>query len=135
MESKSNQTAKGNKVSKRAPIIACIPAYNEERTMVRKVFYGLPDIAALLVALFLWVWTLQIFAFTRQIVTNMALLALGTTSIGLTLLTSGVILWLLISVVRKAQYTRLRTKVVLEQTDVLSVSAPSTKLYYVWSLA
>jgi hypothetical protein len=67
------------------------------------VFYGLPGFAALLVALFFWVWTLQIFASTRQVVTNIALLALGATMIGLMLLTTGVILWVLISVVREAR--------------------------------
>jgi glycosyltransferase involved in cell wall biosynthesis len=68
------------------------------------VFYGVPGFAALLVALFFWVWTLQIFASTRQIVTNIALIALGATLVGLMLLTTAVILWVLISVVREAKY-------------------------------
>jgi len=61
-------------------------------------------VAALLVALFFWVWTLQIFASTRQVVTNIALIALGATIVGLMLLTTGVILWVLISVVREVKY-------------------------------
>ena len=68
------------------------------------LFYGAPGVAALLVALFFWVWTLQIFASTRQIVTNIALIALGATIVGLMLLTTGVILWVLISVVREVKY-------------------------------
>ena len=68
------------------------------------VFYGVPGFAALVVALFFWVWTLQIFASTRQIVTNIALIALGATLVGLMLLTTAVILWVLISVVREAKY-------------------------------
>jgi glycosyltransferase involved in cell wall biosynthesis len=68
------------------------------------VFYGVPGFAALVVALFFWVWTLQIFASTKQIVTNIALIALGATLVGLMLLTTAVILWVLISVVREAKY-------------------------------
>jgi len=67
------------------------------------VFYGVPGFAALVVALFFWVWTLQIFASTRQIVTNIALIALGATLVGLMLLTTAVILWVLISVVRETK--------------------------------
>ena len=67
------------------------------------VFYGVPGFAALLVALFFWLWTLQIFASTRQIVTNIALIALGATLVGLMLLTTAVILWVLISVVRETK--------------------------------
>jgi len=47
------------------------------------------------------VWTLQIYAATRRIVTNIALIAFGATMIGLMLMTTGVILWVLISVVRE----------------------------------
>jgi glycosyltransferase involved in cell wall biosynthesis len=67
------------------------------------VFYGGPGLTALIVALFFWVWTLQIFASSRQVVTNITLIALGATLIGLMLLTTGVILWVLISVVRDAR--------------------------------
>ena len=67
------------------------------------LFYGAPGVAALLLALFFWVWTLQIFASTRQIITNIALIALGATLVGLMLLTTGVILWVLISVVREVK--------------------------------
>ena len=67
------------------------------------LFYGVPGVAVLLLALSFWVWTLQIFASTRQIVTNIALIALGATIVGLLLLTTGVILWVLISVVREVK--------------------------------
>jgi glycosyltransferase involved in cell wall biosynthesis len=67
------------------------------------VFYGGPGLTALIVALFFWVWTLQIFASSRQVVTNITLIALGATLIGLMLLTTGVILWVLISVVKDAR--------------------------------
>jgi glycosyltransferase involved in cell wall biosynthesis len=67
------------------------------------VFYGGPGMIALLVALFFWIWTLQIFASTRQVVTNITLIALGSTIVGLILLTTAVILWVLISVVRETK--------------------------------
>jgi glycosyltransferase involved in cell wall biosynthesis len=65
------------------------------------IFYGVPGITALLVALFFWIWTLHIFTLTRQIITNIVLIALGATIVGLILLTTAIILWVLISVVRE----------------------------------
>jgi glycosyltransferase involved in cell wall biosynthesis len=65
------------------------------------VFYGVPGITTLLVALFFWIWTLQIFTSTRQVITNIALIALGATIVGLILLITAVILWVLISVIRE----------------------------------
>ncbi|MBS7635570.1 glycosyltransferase family 2 protein, partial [Candidatus Bathyarchaeota archaeon] len=63
--------------------------------------YGVPGLLALLVALGFWVWTLRIFTATRQVVTNIALVALGATIVGLMLLTTSVILWVLVSIVRE----------------------------------
>ena len=65
------------------------------------LFYGVPGFVSLLVALSFWVWTLRIFAATRQVVTNIALVALGATMVGLMLLTTAVILWVLVSVLRE----------------------------------
>lgn len=67
------------------------------------IFYGIPGAATLLTAIFFWVWTLQILATRHQIVTNIALVAVGATVVGLILLTTAVILWVLISVVREAR--------------------------------
>lgn len=67
------------------------------------IFYGIPGIVALMAALVFWVWTFQIFAVTRQVVTNIALVAIGATIVGLMLLTTAVILWVLVSVVREAK--------------------------------
>jgi glycosyltransferase involved in cell wall biosynthesis len=67
------------------------------------LFYGVPGIIALLTAIAFWVWTFQIFAATRQVVTNIALVAIGATIVGLMLLTTAVILWVLVSVVREAK--------------------------------
>ena len=65
--------------------------------------YGVPGAVALLVAIAFWVWTLQVFAATRQVVTNIALVAIGATIVGLMLLTTAVILWVIVSVIREAK--------------------------------
>ena len=65
------------------------------------IFYGVPGLIALLVAMAFWIWTFQIFAATRQVVTNIALAAIGATLFGLMLLTTAVILWVLVSVIRE----------------------------------
>ncbi|RLI23522.1 glycosyltransferase family 2 protein [Candidatus Bathyarchaeota archaeon] len=61
------------------------------------LFYGLPGLLAILIAVTFWVWALQIFSTTRQLVTNIALIAIGASIIGLVLLTTAMILWVLIS--------------------------------------
>jgi hypothetical protein len=65
--------------------------------------YGLPGTAFLLVAVgFLW-WTLSLFEETNRIVTNIALVAVASTVVGLILMAIAVILWVMISVVRERQ--------------------------------
>jgi len=63
--------------------------------------YGIPGLLALLAGLGFWVWTLQIFTATRQVVTNIVLIALGATIIGLIMLITAIILWVLVSMVRE----------------------------------
>jgi len=65
------------------------------------LFYGVPGIISMLISLFFWVWTLQTFAATRQVITNVALMAVATTIAGLMLLTTAIILWVLVSIVRE----------------------------------
>ena len=67
------------------------------------LFYGIPGLIALLVAMAFWIWTFQIFAATRQVVTNIALAAIGATLFGLMLLTTAIILWVLVSVIRETK--------------------------------
>jgi glycosyltransferase involved in cell wall biosynthesis len=67
------------------------------------LFYGVPGFAMLIVAISFWIWALQIFSSTRQMITNITLIAIGATIISLILLTTAVILWVLISVVREAR--------------------------------
>jgi glycosyltransferase involved in cell wall biosynthesis len=65
------------------------------------LFYGVPGTISILISLFFWIWTLQTFATTRQIITNVTLIAVASTIVGLMLLTTAMILWVLVSIVRE----------------------------------
>jgi len=65
------------------------------------LFYGVPGFILIMIALVFWIWTLQIFTATRQVVTNITLVAIGATMVGLTLLTTAIILWVLASLIRE----------------------------------
>ena len=64
-------------------------------------FYGVPGIILLIVGLFFIVWTIQEFSITREIITNLALLGIGSTLIGIMLLITSIILYSLVNVVRE----------------------------------
>lgn len=65
------------------------------------VFYGLPGFLALCVSTIFWVMTIRIFTLRSIISMNVAIIALSTTIIGLILMTTAIILWILISVIRE----------------------------------
>jgi len=65
------------------------------------LFYGLPGFLSLLVSSFFWVLTIRIFTMRGTISTNVALIALSTSVVGLILMTTAVILWTIISVIRE----------------------------------
>lgn len=65
------------------------------------LFYGAPGFGLLMIGLAFGLWTFQIFAVTRQVVTNIALIAVGASITGIILLTTGIILWVLISVMKE----------------------------------
>ena len=64
-------------------------------------FYGFPGIFFLGLGLFFAVWTIQVFTVTRQIVTNYALLGMGSILIGTVLLVTSIMLYSLVNVVRE----------------------------------
>jgi len=64
------------------------------------LFYGAPGFTALVIAAGFWWWTFSLFAETHKVVTNVALVAVASTVVGLILMAVAVILWVLISVVR-----------------------------------
>jgi len=68
------------------------------------LFYGVPGFLSLVLAVVFWVWTFQSYAATKQLITNVALMAIGTTIVGLMLFTTAIILWVLVSVMREKAY-------------------------------
>lgn len=65
------------------------------------VFYGLPGFLALCVSAIFWFISIRTFTLSGTISTNVALIALSTTIVGLILMTTAIILWTLISVIRE----------------------------------
>lgn len=64
-------------------------------------FYGIPGIVFLSIGILFTILTLTSFAETRTILTNQALLAIGTIIVGLVLVMTSIILFTIISVVRE----------------------------------
>jgi glycosyltransferase involved in cell wall biosynthesis len=64
-------------------------------------FYGVPGLIFLAIGLFFTVWTLQIFSITRQIITNISLIGIGSLLIGTMLTMTAIILYSLVNVVRE----------------------------------
>lgn len=64
-------------------------------------FYGIPGIIFLGIGLFFSVWTIQAFTATRQIITNIALIAVGSTLIAVMLIMTSIMLYSLVNVVRE----------------------------------
>ena len=65
------------------------------------IFFGAPGLLSLVVASVFWFWTLETFVQTREIITNVALIAVATTMVGLMLMTTAVIIWVMVSVIRE----------------------------------
>jgi hypothetical protein len=64
-------------------------------------FYGIPGIIFLAIGLFFTVLTLQLFSETREIITNISLLAIGTTIFGTMMLMTSIILYSMVNLVRE----------------------------------
>jgi len=64
-------------------------------------FYGIPGIIFLAIGLFFIVWTIQFFTETRQVITNITLIGIGSTILGVMLLLTSILLYSLINVVRE----------------------------------
>ncbi|MCJ7635644.1 glycosyltransferase family 2 protein [Candidatus Bathyarchaeota archaeon] len=65
------------------------------------LFYGVPGALSLLVGLVFLVWTFQIYTIQRVVETNVALVGFGASMVGLVLMTTSVILWVVLSAVRE----------------------------------
>lgn len=64
-------------------------------------FYGIPGLIFLIIGLFFTVWTLQMFSETRQIVTNLSLIAIGTIIFGTMLMMTSVMLYSIVNLIRE----------------------------------
>ena len=64
-------------------------------------FYGIPGIAFLITGLFFVIWTIQAFSETRQIITNISLIGIGTVILGTMLTMTSIMLYSLVNVVRE----------------------------------
>ncbi len=64
-------------------------------------FYGIPGISFLTLGLFFILWTIQVFTDTRQVITNIALVGIGSTILGVMLLMTSIMLFSLVNVVRE----------------------------------
>ena len=64
------------------------------------LFYGGPGGALLLLAIGFWYWAAEVYVATRSLIISVALLATGFTLIGFMLMTTAIILWVTISVIR-----------------------------------
>ena len=64
-------------------------------------FYGIPGISFLAIGLFFIVWTIQAFTETRQIITNISLIGIGSIILGTMLTMTSILLYSLVNVVRE----------------------------------
>lgn len=64
-------------------------------------FYGIPGIIFLTIGLFFIVWTLQEFTISRKIITNIALIAAGSTILGTIFMMTSIILYSVVSLIRE----------------------------------
>jgi len=64
-------------------------------------FYGIPGLCFLGLGLFFVVWTLQLFSETREIITNISLLAVGTIIFGMMLFMTAIMLYSIVNVIRE----------------------------------
>jgi len=77
-----------------------IPSFIE-RIDEGDMFYGVPGFVTLCIAAFFWAITFSTFAVARTISTNVALNARIGTIVALMLMTTGIILWVLINIIRE----------------------------------
>ena len=64
-------------------------------------FYGIPGIIFLTIGLFFIVWTLQEFTISRKIITNIALIAAGSSIVGTIFIMTATILYSVVSLIRE----------------------------------
>lgn len=68
-------------------------------------FYGIPGLIFLVIGLFFIVWTIQEFTISRQIITNISLIGIGSIILGTMLSMTSIMLYSLVNVVRERHST------------------------------
>ena len=66
-------------------------------------FYGIPSIFFLIIGLSFTIWTIQEYAISGEIITNIAIIAIGCVIVGVVLLLCAILLYSLVSVVREGK--------------------------------
>ena len=64
-------------------------------------FYGIPSLVFLAIGLFFIIWTIQVFTETRQIITNISIIGIGSIILGVIFMMAAVLLFSLVNVVRE----------------------------------
>ena len=64
-------------------------------------FYGVPGLVFLVIGLFFTIWTIQLFNDTGQMITNVTIIGIGTTILGVMLIMTSIMLYSLVNVVRE----------------------------------
>jgi len=62
------------------------------------LFFGLPGLISLTISVFMWALTLRSYTLSKVFSTGLAVTSLTTTLVGLSLLTTGVIIWVMVSI-------------------------------------
>ena len=66
------------------------------------LFFGVPGLISLLVSVFMWAFTFRNYTLSKVFSTGLAVTSLTTTLVGLSLLTTGVIIWVMVSIRKDA---------------------------------
>jgi len=66
-------------------------------------FYGIPSIIFLIIGISFTVWTIQEYAMSGDIITNIAIIAIGCVIVGVVLLLCAILLYSLVSIVREGK--------------------------------
>lgn len=92
-------TSTHNPVSHGASVLVSTIKYTSIEHPLK--FYGISALVFLCIGVGFILWTVQAFAHDGKIITNIALIGIGTTIVGVVLIITGVLLYSLISVVRE----------------------------------
>lgn len=65
------------------------------------IFYGIPGLVMFGIGLFFIVWVIQAFTETREIITNVSLIGIGSTIIGIILMMTAILLYSMVNIVRE----------------------------------